>query len=106
MYTAGWLATGPTGVILSTMTNAFETGAAVAEDVHKKVLDTTVPKPGFAAISGILKRKGKTHTRNLMLGTRLLILLSHFLRCSDSDVQRLGENRQSGARTRTREGEA
>ncbi|KAJ1522206.1 hypothetical protein ONE63_002514 [Megalurothrips usitatus] len=58
VYSAGWLSTGPVGVILSTMSNAFETGANVVEDIKKKVLDTTESKPGYSSIRSKLDSKG------------------------------------------------
>ena len=58
VYSAGWLSTGPVGVILSTMSNAFETGANIVNDIQKGVIDPSITKPGFSAISSKLKSKG------------------------------------------------
>ncbi|KAG2223456.1 hypothetical protein INT45_001204 [Circinella minor] len=35
MYTAGWLKRGPTGVIVSTMTDAYETADTIAQDIKE-----------------------------------------------------------------------
>lgn len=52
VYAAGWVATGPVGVILSTMTNAFQIGSLM----HKQ-LDASEVRPGMAGISGLLRDK-------------------------------------------------
>ncbi|XP_043254193.1 NADPH:adrenodoxin oxidoreductase, mitochondrial-like [Colletes gigas] len=53
LYTAGWAATGPRGVILSTMSNAFQ----VAELIIKE-LSVTDNKPGSIDLYKILGQKG------------------------------------------------
>lgn len=58
VYSAGWVSTGPVGVILSTMSNAFETGANVIDDIQTQVINTSENKPGFAAILPKLDSKG------------------------------------------------
>ncbi|XP_034249133.1 NADPH:adrenodoxin oxidoreductase, mitochondrial-like [Thrips palmi] len=58
VYSAGWLSTGPVGVILTTMSNAFETGSNVVTDVKNQVIDTSVKKHGFSSINSKLKAKG------------------------------------------------
>ncbi|CAH0558922.1 unnamed protein product [Brassicogethes aeneus] len=55
-YTSGWLATGPTGVILTTMGNAFGTANLILNDIEKEGLAVTL-KPGFEEIEKILKVK-------------------------------------------------
>lgn len=52
-FAAGWLATGPVGVILSTMTNAFEVSNLTCADLK---LEQT--KPGWTEISSLLNQKG------------------------------------------------
>ncbi|XP_068970375.1 NADPH:adrenodoxin oxidoreductase, mitochondrial isoform X1 [Bombus flavifrons] len=52
LYTAGWAGTGPVGVILSTMTNAFQIGMLM-----NKELSITENKPGFIGLSKILEQK-------------------------------------------------
>lgn len=54
LYSAGWAATGPVGVILSTMTNAFEVGKLVC----KELANSTESKPGSDGLRGILSSKG------------------------------------------------
>lgn len=53
LYAAGWVATGSIGVLLSTMTNAFQVGTLI-----NKELSITKNKPGFEALSKILDHKG------------------------------------------------
>lgn len=47
LYVSGWLATGPTGVILTTMNNSFSVAHAVCEDFKTGVIDSNRPKPGI-----------------------------------------------------------
>ncbi|XP_067005903.2 NADPH:adrenodoxin oxidoreductase, mitochondrial [Anabrus simplex] len=54
MYAAGWLATGPVGVILSTMGNAFSVGRNMVQDMEQ----VTTLKPGFEMIGPLLKSRG------------------------------------------------
>lgn len=58
IYSAGWLATGPVGVILSTMSNAFEVGQRIAEDINSKRLSCATTKPGSGHILGLVRSKG------------------------------------------------
>ncbi|XP_017893540.1 NADPH:adrenodoxin oxidoreductase, mitochondrial isoform X1 [Ceratina calcarata] len=57
LYAAGWIATGPMGVILSTMTNAFQVGALI-----NKELLITGNKPGSVGLSRILDQRGRRVT--------------------------------------------
>ncbi|XP_017772590.1 PREDICTED: NADPH:adrenodoxin oxidoreductase, mitochondrial [Nicrophorus vespilloides] len=52
LYACGWLATGPTGVILTTMNNAFNAAGLMIEEVNDLL---TIPKPGFESIGTKLK---------------------------------------------------
>ncbi|XP_034950847.1 NADPH:adrenodoxin oxidoreductase, mitochondrial [Chelonus insularis] len=52
VYAAGWVATGPTGVILSTMTNAFQVASLIFKE-----LDKSVQKDGTNGLVNILKSK-------------------------------------------------
>ncbi|XP_070511136.1 NADPH:adrenodoxin oxidoreductase, mitochondrial-like isoform X2 [Cardiocondyla obscurior] len=56
LYAAGWAATGPTGVLLITMTNAFQ----VARLIHNELMSSNTTKlaHGWTALSKILKTKG------------------------------------------------
>ncbi|KAH8290932.1 hypothetical protein KR054_007186 [Drosophila jambulina] len=49
LYVAGWLGTGPTGVILTTMSGAFAVAKTICDDIAAKVLDTSSAKPGYEA---------------------------------------------------------
>lgn len=64
LYAAGWVATGPVGVILSTMSNAFETGHRVIQDLESGVVDATQSKPGSVYVLSLLRGKGELHWRN------------------------------------------
>lgn len=57
LYVAGWLRTGPVGVILTTMSNAFEVGAYVCEDFESKKIDDEVKKDGIDGVKSILREK-------------------------------------------------
>lgn len=59
VYCAGWLQTGPVGVILSTMTDAFTTANYILEDIQNSVIKCEKSKPGYELIKSILKEKGK-----------------------------------------------
>ena len=52
LYTAGWVGTGPVGVILSTMTNAFQVASLVCKEL---AVDET--KPGTEGLLKILNDK-------------------------------------------------
>ncbi|KAJ6643464.1 NADPH:adrenodoxin oxidoreductase, mitochondrial [Pseudolycoriella hygida] len=47
LYVSGWLATGPTGVILTTMNNSFSVAHAVCEDFKSGAINSTNSKPGL-----------------------------------------------------------
>ncbi|CRL00472.1 CLUMA_CG013734, isoform A [Clunio marinus] len=47
LYVAGWLGTGPTGVILTTMNNAFAVSQTIIDDVHSGAIKCDSTKPGL-----------------------------------------------------------
>lgn len=47
LYTCGWLATGPTGVILTTMSNAFSVAKTICEDFRSGAIESSERKPGL-----------------------------------------------------------
>uniref|UniRef100_A0A1Q3FXU0 NADPH:adrenodoxin oxidoreductase, mitochondrial n=1 Tax=Culex tarsalis TaxID=7177 RepID=A0A1Q3FXU0_CULTA len=47
LYTSGWLATGPTGVILTTMNNSFGVADLICKDFHNNVIRVKEAKPGL-----------------------------------------------------------
>lgn len=55
LYSAGWAATGPIGVILSTMTNSFQIGALVYKELTAILMDN---KAGSDGLRKILISKG------------------------------------------------
>ena len=55
LYCAGWLATGPRGVIVDTMTEAFKVGQTVSSDL--KMLTNDHTKQGFASIQPLLEER-------------------------------------------------
>lgn len=46
LYSTGWLSTGPTGVILTTMNNSFAVADAVCKDFEDNVIKAQESKPG------------------------------------------------------------
>lgn len=58
LYCSGWLKTGPTGVIATTMNNSFDTGRAVVEDMDSGTLDVSAAKPGAQSIGALLDKRG------------------------------------------------
>lgn len=52
LYAAGWVATGPVGVILSTMNNAYKVGSVIIKEV-----DFTAPKFGYEEVKKILQHR-------------------------------------------------
>lgn len=55
-YASGWLATGPTGVILTTMSNAFATADVMMKEINSAI-DKLPLKPGFEVIEHALKAR-------------------------------------------------
>ncbi|XP_017835402.1 NADPH:adrenodoxin oxidoreductase, mitochondrial [Drosophila busckii] len=47
LYVAGWLGTGPTGVILTTMNGAFTVAKTICDDIAANTFDTSTSKPGL-----------------------------------------------------------
>ncbi|KAL5285813.1 FDXR family protein [Megaselia abdita] len=47
LYTAGWLGTGPTGVILTTMNTAFGVGKHIVDDFNGNLIKCDQNKPGL-----------------------------------------------------------
>lgn len=56
VYSVGWLSSGPVGVILSTMSNAFQTATLIGQHFDEGLLGER--KPGYDYISKVLKDKG------------------------------------------------
>ncbi|XP_050359234.1 NADPH:adrenodoxin oxidoreductase, mitochondrial isoform X2 [Nymphalis io] len=54
LYVAGWLGTGPVGVILHTMSNAFQVAKSICEDLKKC---NNYNKGGFAEVKNIIKKE-------------------------------------------------
>lgn len=52
LYTAGWLATGPTGVILTTMSNSFEIASRICAEIKNLPIAS---KPGYENLYKLLK---------------------------------------------------
>lgn len=66
LYAAGWVATGPVGVILSTMSNAFDTANRVMQDLSSGAVNVSEAKPGAAYILNLLRSKGTTSFSKLV----------------------------------------
>jgi hypothetical protein len=54
LYVTGWLATGPVGVILSTMTQAYGAGRAAEADVCSGHVNVSQARPGHTAVAKLL----------------------------------------------------
>ena len=50
LYVAGWLGTGPTGVILSTMNGAFSVAKTICDDILAKQVETHSKKAGIETV--------------------------------------------------------
>ncbi|XP_032858242.1 NADPH:adrenodoxin oxidoreductase, mitochondrial isoform X2 [Tyto alba] len=58
LYCSGWVKRGPTGVIITTMNDSFDTAQSVLEDLQMGVLDVSIPREGFGAVESILRSRG------------------------------------------------
>ncbi|KAJ3607527.1 hypothetical protein NHX12_024578 [Muraenolepis orangiensis] len=58
LYCSGWLKTGPTGVIATTMNNSFDTALSVIDDINSGHLDVSMAKPGSLGIGPLLDKRG------------------------------------------------
>lgn len=58
VYSSGWVSTGPVGVLVSTMGNAFDLGRLLVQDMNDGTLNCKELKPGFAEAEKILDEKG------------------------------------------------
>ncbi|XP_018515872.1 NADPH:adrenodoxin oxidoreductase, mitochondrial [Lates calcarifer] len=58
LYCSGWLKTGPTGVIATTMNNSFDTARSLLEDMDSGTVDVSAAKSGSHIISSLLEERG------------------------------------------------
>ncbi|XP_013918132.1 PREDICTED: NADPH:adrenodoxin oxidoreductase, mitochondrial-like [Thamnophis sirtalis] len=58
LYCSGWVKRGPTGVIITTMNDSFDTAQSVLEDLQSGVLQLSSGKEGFDLVSHILQSRG------------------------------------------------
>lgn len=58
LYCSGWLKTGPTGVIATTMNNSFDTARSLVEDMDAGIVDVSAAKPGSQSINALLELRG------------------------------------------------
>lgn len=58
LYVTGWVKTGPTGVIASTMREAFEVAEAIIQDYNNNKVDKSL-KPGFDGVKNSIAEKTK-----------------------------------------------
>lgn len=65
LYCSGWVSTGPVGVILNTMSNGFQTGQSVLEDLKKGILGSD-HREGKEEVARIIGRKGNYLSREQM----------------------------------------
>ncbi|XP_054625142.1 NADPH:adrenodoxin oxidoreductase, mitochondrial isoform X2 [Dunckerocampus dactyliophorus] len=57
LYCSGWLKTGPTGVIATTMNNSFDTARSLMEDMDSGKLDVSAAKSGAQNIRYLLEKR-------------------------------------------------
>ncbi|NXU48630.1 ADRO protein, partial [Turnix velox] len=58
LYCSGWVKRGPTGVIITTMNDSFDTAQSVLEDLQGGKLDLSSSREGFGAVESILHSRG------------------------------------------------
>ncbi|RMB92281.1 hypothetical protein DUI87_31393 [Hirundo rustica rustica] len=58
LYCSGWVKRGPTGVIITTMNDSFDTAQSVLEDLQGGVLDISPSREGFGLVESILRSRG------------------------------------------------
>ncbi|GAA6225996.1 NADPH:adrenodoxin oxidoreductase, mitochondrial [Lates japonicus] len=58
LYCSGWVKTGPTGVIATTMNNSFDTARSLLEDMDSGTVDVSAARPGSHIISALLEERG------------------------------------------------
>ncbi|XP_016158346.1 PREDICTED: NADPH:adrenodoxin oxidoreductase, mitochondrial isoform X3 [Ficedula albicollis] len=58
LYCSGWVKRGPTGVIITTMNDSFDTAQSVLEDLRGGVLDASPSREGFGLVESILRSRG------------------------------------------------
>lgn len=58
LYCSGWVKTGPTGVIATTMNNSFDTARSLMDDMDSGTLDVSADKPGAQSIIALLQTRG------------------------------------------------
>uniref|UniRef100_A0A670JEB4 NADPH:adrenodoxin oxidoreductase, mitochondrial n=1 Tax=Podarcis muralis TaxID=64176 RepID=A0A670JEB4_PODMU len=57
LYCSGWVKRGPTGVIMTTMNDSFDTAQSVLEDLQSGALDFPDAKEGFGSVRSILQSR-------------------------------------------------
>lgn len=62
LYCAGWLATGPRGVIIDTMNEAYKTGQTILHDWNSQDIQNR-EKPGFSKVDSLLVGQGDPRSR-------------------------------------------
>lgn len=58
LYVSGWLKTGPTGVIATTMNSSFDTARTLLEDMSSGAVDLSTERPGSVHIRELLQHRG------------------------------------------------
>lgn len=58
LYVSGWLKTGPTGVIATTMNSSFDTARSLLEDLSSGAVDLSTERPGSHSIRALLAQRG------------------------------------------------
>ncbi|XP_059720269.1 NADPH:adrenodoxin oxidoreductase, mitochondrial isoform X2 [Haemorhous mexicanus] len=58
LYCSGWVKRGPTGMIITTMNDSFDTAQSLLEDLQGGVLDISPSREGFGLVESILHSRG------------------------------------------------
>ncbi|KAK7918932.1 hypothetical protein WMY93_010216 [Mugilogobius chulae] len=58
LYVSGWLKTGPTGVIATTMNSSFDTARSLLEDMSSGAVDVSTQRPGSSSVRALLDERG------------------------------------------------
>ena len=62
VYCAGWIATGPTGVIVDTMTSSFQVARTILADLESGRVSGTKSGRGFDGVRDILRKEHRIVT--------------------------------------------
>jgi hypothetical protein len=61
VYCSGWIKRGATGIIATTMADAFQTASAILDDIRAGVLDSSIPRDGLDAVRPAISSRVGVH---------------------------------------------